>query len=260
MHLVDLKAHRKVGFSFIGVLMDDLITAAATIHAAQIQANYTLWAASISSIVGAAGIIFAAWYAWQSGIKLHQHNNIIEAKRDVYLDAIVKYQQFANDFNLIFIAPERFLEVFFNNKREFLISINKVQLICDTANKETVIDLRDKVEKLSSEILDKAEGLIKANDLLIEHKKRLSIAKIQLKEFQEKERYNERIYSASHYHKGKDLNEELRLSKEELLDARKDLASKKQLVNEKISDFEKHLSGKYKEFSNVLRAELKIEN
>lgn len=65
-----------MGFNFIGVLMDELVTAAATIHAAQIQAYYALWAA----VIGAIGIIFAAWYAWQSGIKLQQHNNIIEAK------------------------------------------------------------------------------------------------------------------------------------------------------------------------------------
>ncbi|MFG4432591.1 hypothetical protein ACFZ9D_02965, partial [Acinetobacter baumannii] len=110
--------------------MDELVTAAATIHAAQIQAYYALWAA----VIGAIGIIFAAWYAWQSGMKLQQHNNIIEAKREVYLDAITKYQQLANDLKLITYAPDKFHEVYLSNKKDFLISINKVQLICDKAN------------------------------------------------------------------------------------------------------------------------------
>ena len=68
--------------------MEDLVMAVATIQGAQIQARYTLWAA----IIGALGVGFAAWYAWRTGINLHQRNNILEAKREVYLDAIAKYQ------------------------------------------------------------------------------------------------------------------------------------------------------------------------
>ncbi|MDC5568368.1 hypothetical protein NRB13_14310, partial [Acinetobacter baumannii] len=92
--------------------MDELVTASATIHAAQIQANYALWAAVISAIIGSIGIIFAAWYAWQSGMKLQQHNNIIEAKREVYLDAIAKYQQLSNDLKLVTYVPDKFHEVY----------------------------------------------------------------------------------------------------------------------------------------------------
>jgi hypothetical protein len=127
-----------VGFNYIGVRVEDLVMAAATIQAAQIQANYNFWAVLLSSGIGAAGIIYAAWYAWQSGIKLHQHNNILEAKREVYLDAIAKYQQLVNDLQLINIVPEQFFEILLNNNRDFFIAINKVKLICDHINKDMV--------------------------------------------------------------------------------------------------------------------------
>lgn len=118
--------------------VEDLVMAAATIQAAQIQANYNLWAMLGSSIVGASGIIYAAWYAWQSGIKLHQHNNMLEAKREVYLDAIAKYQHLVNDLQLINIIPDKFIEILLNNNRDFFIAINKVKLICHQENKHLV--------------------------------------------------------------------------------------------------------------------------
>lgn len=127
-----------VGFNYIGVRVEDLVMAAATIQAAQIQANYNFWAVLLSSGIGAAGIIYAAWYAWQSGIKLHQHNNILEAKREVYLDAIAKYQHLVNDLQLVNVVPEQFFEILLNNNRDFFIAINKVKLICDHINKDMV--------------------------------------------------------------------------------------------------------------------------
>lgn len=160
--------------------MDDLITVAATIHAAQIQANYTLWAASISSIVGAAGIIFAAWYAWQSGIKLHQHNNIIEAKREVYLDFIAKYNLFIKSMDLIWIKPESYYEEFFLHHRDFEVAIEKVLLICETKNKELIydfyglmisqfskfIDVVNRYRVLESELKDKEQTYNQVNENL----------------------------------------------------------------------------------------------
>lgn len=251
-----------MGFSFIGVLMDDLITAAATIHAAQIQANYTLWAASISSVVGAAGIIFAAWYAWQSGIKLHQHNNIIEAKREVYLDAIVKYQQFINDFRLLVLVPDRFHEIFLNNKKEFLISINKVQLICDTSNKNVVIDLKDGLEDQIKELFEAVEIFTKSHYSLIESKAKASLAQKEQDEFfkNNPEYVQGKVFQSNIHLRGLKLAEEKNTSSDRLIIVQYEYDYNLQYINEKIEKFESELSMKYSKFSSVLRAELKIEN
>ncbi len=121
--------------------VEDLVMAVATIQGAQIQARYTLWAA----IIGALGVGFAAWYAWRTGINLHQRNNILEAKREVYLDAIAKYQHLVNDLQLVNVVPEQFFEILLKNNRDFFIAINKVKLICDHSNK-------DMVEKFALEV------------------------------------------------------------------------------------------------------------
>lgn len=140
--------------------------AAATIQAAKIQANYNFWAVLLSSGIGAAGIIYAAWYAWQSGIKLHQHNNILEAKREVYLDAIAKYQHLVNDLQLIHVVPEQFFEILLNNNRDFFIAINKVKLICNHINKGMVEAFALKVGKRINSLMPLInEFLIKKNEL-----------------------------------------------------------------------------------------------
>ena len=155
-----------VGFNYIGVRVEDLVMAAATIQAAQIQANYNFWAVLLSSGVGAAGIIYAAWYAWQSGIKIHQHNNILEAKREVYLDAIAKYQHLVNDLQLVNVVPEQFFEILLNNNRDFFIAINKVKLICDHINKGMVEAFALKVGKGIHSLMPLInEFLVKKNEL-----------------------------------------------------------------------------------------------
>lgn len=244
MHLVDLKAHQMMGFNFIGVLMDDLITAAATIHAAQIQANYTLWAASISSIVGAVGIFFAAWYAWQSGIKLHQHNNIIEAKREVYLDAIVKYQQLVNDLKLITYAPEKFQEIYLTNKKEFLISINKVQLICDSANKAVVLDLKSNIDSKIIELFENFNMLFESRHSLVDLNEKNELVKKEMDDFflQNPKLVQMKLLDGNLHLRATELKVKLEKSKNELEAARIGYDFTLAQVNEKIENFEIQLN------------------
>lgn len=247
-----------MGFNFIGVLMDELVTAAATIHAAQIQAYYALWAA----VIGAIGIIFAAWYAWQSGIKLQQHNNIIEAKREVYLDAITKYQQLANDLKLITYAPDKFHEVYLSNKKDFLISINKVQLICDKANEYVVLDFKNNVDTKIIELYGFFEVFLESYYSLIGFKEKLELANKDLNNFLTE---NPKLAQGRVLHTGIQLS--ATKIQNELAESRKEYEAAKigydfnlMQINEKIQNFEADLINKYNNFCNILRAELKIVN
>lgn len=248
-----------MGFNFIGVLMDELVTASATIHAAQIQANYALWAAVISAIIGSIGIIFAAWYAWQSGMKLQQHNNIIEAKREVYLDAIAKYQQLSNDLKLVTYVPDKFHEVYLSNKKDFLISINKVQLICDTANMCVVNDFKDIVDTKIIELYAFFELYLASYYSLIEFKEKFELAHKDLDNFlTENPKLDQgRVLHAGIHLSATKIQNKIEESRKEYEAAKIGYDFTLMQINEKLENFEEALNNKYKNFSNILRAELK---
>lgn len=259
MHLVDLKAHQMMGFSFIGVLMDDLITAAATIHAAQIQANYTLWAASISSIVGAVGIIFAAWYAWQSGIKLHQHNNIIEAKREVYLEAIANYHELMNCLSMINVIPNQFFELFLNNSNEFSKSINKVSLICESKNKKLVSDFSENVGNQIVSLIPTFEIFLEVHNSVIKSKEKVQIASEKVDKYA-----SDNIIPSQFDEIDGDLIEkiiaEFEIAADEFQKNYSNFKDAKNTTEEKVQSIVGNLFEESQTFSSALRAELKIDN
>lgn len=242
----------------ISAIINAQLTSIATIKAAY----WTSGAALISAFIGAIGIVFAAWYAWQSGMKLQQHNNIIEAKREVYLDAITKYQQLANDLKLITYAPDKFHEVYLSNKKDFLISINKVQLICDKANEYVVLDFKNNVDTKIIELYGFFEVFLESYYSLIGFKEKLELAKKDLNNFLTE---NPKLAQGRVLHAGIQLS--ATKIQNELAESRKDHEVAKigydfnlMQINEKIQNFEADLINKYNNFSNMLRAELKIEN
>lgn len=117
--------------------MNDLIAAAATIQGAQIQANYALLAAVISSLVGAGGIIFAANFAFKSGLKTQQHNNILEAKREVYLDVVGSGSLFLSYLKRFPRINERFFDDYAKYSDDFLSQLNAILVVCDEKNKDS---------------------------------------------------------------------------------------------------------------------------
>lgn len=219
--------------------------AAVTIQAAQIQANYNLWAVLLSSIVGAAGIIYAAWYAWQTGIKLHQHNNILEAKREVYLDAIAKYQQLVNDLQLINIVPEQFFEILLNNNKDFFIAINKVTLICDHINKDTIEQFAMKVGNEIHSLIPLINTFLTKNNELNSYSEKL-VAFIQdfedLNDFEIAELKKLEVKELAY----NELKAEFIVERKKLEHAVQELATNLGVENEK--------------FSAALRRELKISD
>lgn len=120
------------------VNMNDLITAVATIQGAQIQANYTLWAALLSSLIGALGIVIAAWYAFKSGLETQVKNHLLESRRSIYLDFITRSSDLVNCGGLIQVHPETFYEELYKIGNAFDSSIQQVLLIAETKNQEKI--------------------------------------------------------------------------------------------------------------------------
>ncbi len=121
------------------VIPADIMAVIATLQAAQIQANYAIGAAVLSSLIGAAGIVFAANYAFKSGLKTQQHNNILEAKREVYLDVVASGQLFISSINRFPRVNSNFYETFTNYYDDFSSKLNKVLIVCDDQNKKDTV-------------------------------------------------------------------------------------------------------------------------
>lgn len=66
-------------------------TSIATINAAQ----WAFVASIIAAIVSGGFIIFAAKYAFQKGLKTQEHNNLLEARREVYLNFVSQTQKYS---------------------------------------------------------------------------------------------------------------------------------------------------------------------
>ncbi|WP_394651017.1 hypothetical protein [uncultured Acinetobacter sp.] len=242
----------------VSAIINAQLTSVATIKAAY----WTSGAALISAFIGALGIVFAAWYAWQSGMKLQQHNNIIEAKREVYLDAIAKYQQLTADLKLVTYAPDKFHEIYLSNKKDFLVSINKVQLICDGANKPLVLDFKNTIDNKIIELYGFFELFLESYYSLILFKEKLELANKDLNNFLTE---NPKFAQGKILHTGLHLSvtklqNTLQKSQREHEIAKIGYEFNLEQINKKIQDFEVDLNDKYINFSNMLRAELKIEN
>lgn len=244
-----------MGFFCIGVRMDDLVTAAATIQGAQIQANYALW----SALIGAFGIVFAAWYAWQSGVKLQQHNNIIEAKREVYLEAISNYYELIGSFSMINVVPDQFFELFLNNCKEFSKSIHKVSLICESKNKKLVSEFSGNVETQILSLIPIFNEFREAHSLTIKAKSAVQIASDNIDKYVADNLTTSNIEEIDNNLQDK-ITTAFRIATDESKQKYSDFESVKNKTEGKASSAVKNLHEESQNFSNALRAELKIED
>lgn len=239
--------------------MNDLIAAAAVIQGAQIQANFALWAAVLSSFIGAFGIIFAANYAYKSGLKTHQKNNILEAKREVYLDAIAQYHHLINSLQFVNIIPNNFLEILLNNNKEFYVCINKVKLICETETKQIINNFAYEVHIKMFEMMPIFDNLIKLyseNEEIILKTKDLNeknniLNDINISNISKTQELDVK-------HKLNLLDKEYEYLREKITENANQIAISKDIIANKIDEAIVSLAELELKFSIALRQELKI--
>ncbi|MCE6234822.1 hypothetical protein [Acinetobacter pittii] len=117
--------------------MDDLISVAATIQGAQIQANYALWAA----VIGGAFLLVSIWITAKSTLKAHKIDKLAEAKRDIYLDLVRNWQNFMMAvFSFINVNKNVYDENFSLALTELIASLHETSFISDPLTKEKVLD------------------------------------------------------------------------------------------------------------------------
>lgn len=125
--------------------MDELISAAATIQGAQIQANYALWAA----IVSGGALLFPIWLTARATLKAHKADKLAEARRDIYLELIRNWYSFILVYSSYIIIKNNedidsqkneFKDRFVASYRQLTTSFHESSFISEPETKEKILD------------------------------------------------------------------------------------------------------------------------
>lgn len=129
--------------------MDDLISVAATIQGAQIQANYALWAAVVGGVISGLALIISIKLTANSTLKAHKADKLAEARRDIYLNLIRNWYSFILVYGSYTIIKnnedidsqkKEFKDRFMASYRQLTTSLHESSFISEPATKEKILD------------------------------------------------------------------------------------------------------------------------
>lgn len=112
----------------------ELLSAAATIQGAHIQAKATYLAA----FWGAFGLISSIFITWFYTQHLQKKARVAETRRVVYLELVEAYSKMITGFQYIPSYPQNYIEYITNRIDIFSASLEKAMFICATETKEEI--------------------------------------------------------------------------------------------------------------------------
>ncbi len=118
---------------FSGAIMSAEI---ASIASAFIQGWFTI----MGAFLGAAALIGTFWFGAKSALNAHKIDKLAEAKRDIYLELVRKWQNFLMSCHSYRIMNrDEFFDQFFLNVRELTASLHESSFISDPLTKEKIM-------------------------------------------------------------------------------------------------------------------------
>lgn len=98
------------------------------------------WFAFIGALIGALALIGTVWFGAKSALNAHKADKLAEAKRDIYLELVRKWQNFLMSCNSYRILQrEEFFEQLFLNVKELTASLHESSFISDPFTKEKIM-------------------------------------------------------------------------------------------------------------------------
>lgn len=237
------------------------MTIAATIQAAEIQANATSKATVIAACIGGFSIFLGVIASWYTALHLQKVARLSETRKEVYLEFFETYTFMTSEIKLMLDKLNEKWPDF--NKCVFSLNnkMNKVLFICETKNKESLyiysVLLVEKINEFVNEIKPLA-------DLKIEHSRLLedlNQLKIQEHEIVLK---NERTkFNGDNQIREKNENDYLNVLQEKIVDLESSIIQIASRLNslqigkrEYINQLVKTLNEGFMPLSHKLRTEL----
>lgn len=98
------------------------------------------WFSFVGALLGALALIGTVWFGAKSAINAHKADKLAEAKRDIYLELVRKWQNFLMSCNSYRILKrEEFFEQLFVNIKELTASLHESSFISDPFTKEKIM-------------------------------------------------------------------------------------------------------------------------
>lgn len=107
-----------------------------TIQAANIQADATIFAASIAAL----GLIVGLVVSWGTAKYIQRRTSIDELKRNTYLKVVDSYSRMLSLFSMITVDPKRTSEEFTLKVEAFSAAIDQSMFVCDTKTKVKIVE------------------------------------------------------------------------------------------------------------------------
>lgn len=98
------------------------------------------WFSFVGALIGALALIGTVWFGAKSALKAHKIDKLAEAKRDVYLELIRKWQKFlitCQSYRIL--NNHEFFEQFFTIVKELTASLHESSFISDPLTKEKIM-------------------------------------------------------------------------------------------------------------------------
>ena len=155
-------------------MLEEMLTAQATIQAAEIQAKATLTAA----IYGGIAIAFGLIITWWTALHLQKVARIAETRRNVYLELVEAYSNMGSGFYTIGFDIEKNWKLQTTLILNFSKAIDKTTFVCKTETKSEIYKLlkifKEKYLLINGEMNSVLETLGELNDLTSRHEQIMS--------------------------------------------------------------------------------------
>lgn len=136
-------------------MIEEILTAQATIQAAEIQASATRCAAAIGGLAIAIGVIIS----WYTSLRLQRDDRLIETKRDVYFELVESYSNIVLELQM---TPSDVIKRYPKLEESFLnfsVRADKAIFICETNTKKEIVSFLKDFAETSNSILVKILGV-----------------------------------------------------------------------------------------------------
>ncbi|KRI61209.1 hypothetical protein APC62_09905 [Acinetobacter pittii] len=99
------------------------------------------WFSFVGALLGALALIGTVWFGAKSAINAHKADKLAEAKRDIYLELVRKWQKFlitCHSYRVL--KDEEFFDEFFIIVKELTASLHESSFISDPNTKEKIMN------------------------------------------------------------------------------------------------------------------------
>lgn len=114
----------------------ELLAIQATVKAAELQAEATVWAA----VVGGIAIGMGLFISWFTALHIQKVNRLTEIRRDVYLDLVDSYSDMVTGFHTLLLDFDKNWPNQINSIMKVSKNIDKASFVCETITKAKIFE------------------------------------------------------------------------------------------------------------------------